>query len=1192
MNQLPAYSPSLLAAQLQGSQLLPEACLNGLPSAVMVVAGSSFLVQIANAACCRQLQMVPADVLGKPLFSILPHWNIPALQDALLQATSGKILEFPLQVALPLSSGPLNLLVQPAYDNDAALSGIIIQLAPAPSEQKSNASISAVPGFTLLNALPHLAWVASPDGTISFYNEQASFFSASKTGSWHWLHLLHPQELDAATKAWQQAVSRGATFSQEHRLLMADGTWRWHCTQAQPQRNAATGMHYWVGTCTDIHTQKEAAQEQQEAENLVYTVLEASPNSLSMLDGEGRLLYINQNGQQLMEMPSLDAVKGSYWWELWDAPNREEVKEAMQQAMTGATVNFQAFCLTVKGTPKWWDVVVSAVPGTDGVYRRLLVIVRDITGQKEASERMHQLSRHLQLSTRAAHAGTWEVTTATQKLEWSALHKELWGYPEDFEGITPAHWQVAILPEDEPRVVAHFNQTEQQHLPVDVSYRIKRVNDGSIRWVRSIGSYTYNDAGEATSISGICLDITDQKLAEERLEQSEARFRRIFYNAPIAIWEEDMSEVKRRVDALAASGISNLDTYFAEHEQELWRLLGTIVVTDVNEAAQAMYGGTKQETIHCLQHFFIQRTLGTFLEELKLIVAGGGRFETETLVQNKWGEVLNVLVRIDFPADDQYNSIQVILIDITQRKKAEEKLRESESRFRILADTLPQLVWIMNANGQFEYASDAWLHYSGIGEIRAAWRAMIHPDDAAQMMPAWHANTAAGTPFRYELRLKHKDGGYRWHYSVAEPVKDEAGNVVRWIGAMTDIHAQKTFSEQLEGEVLERTAELHKVTQQLKSLNSYLLLQNQTFTHAEEASRQGSFFWSPSSGIVTYSDNLFRLLGCEPGSFEPGFQNLLHFVHPQDRKAIKEEATHMVQWKQMPDRPFRIVRPDGTVRHLQATGRTVQTDGEEVIIGTLRDVTEDVLLRQKLQANNLELERSNADLQQFAHVASHDLKEPVRKIRFFGSCLHSEFGHLLPDKAKQYLSKMESAATRMYSMVEGVLQYSALNNNASDTATVDLPGVLRSIEADLELMIREKEARLQYGALPEVQGHAVLIHQLFYNLINNALKFSRPGVPPVIRVSGVKEGQQVVIEVADNGIGFGQEHAQQIFKTFSRLNPKEAYEGTGLGLALCKKIAERHGGSISARGVEESGAVFTVVLPAAANITQTVEPQG
>lgn len=237
----------------------------------------------------------------------------------------------------------------------------------------------------------------------------------------------------------------------------------------------------------------------------------------------------------------------------------------------------------------------------------------------------------------------------------------------------------------------------------------------------------------------------------------------------------------------------------------------------------------------------------------------------------------------------------------------------------------------------------------------------------------------------------------------------------------------------------------------------------------------------------------------------------------------------------------------------------------------------------ELSQLNLSLQRSNEDLQQFAHVASHDLKEPIRKIRTFGSRLQDEYGQLLPEKANVFLDKIHNATERMFSMIDGVLAYSMLNSSDQPIGPVDLNEIFRHIESDLEILIAQKKAVIRRGRLPIFEGASVLIYQLFYNLLNNALKFSKPDTPAMIHVSSLITGpadeQMAEIGIADNGIGFDQQHAAVIFDTFARLHSKDKYEGTGLGLALCKRIVMRHHGTITATGTKDKGAVFTVRLP-------------
>ncbi|MBA2498505.1 MAG: nitrate- and nitrite sensing domain-containing protein [Chitinophagaceae bacterium] len=240
-----------------------------------------------------------------------------------------------------------------------------------------------------------------------------------------------------------------------------------------------------------------------------------------------------------------------------------------------------------------------------------------------------------------------------------------------------------------------------------------------------------------------------------------------------------------------------------------------------------------------------------------------------------------------------------------------------------------------------------------------------------------------------------------------------------------------------------------------------------------------------------------------------------------------------------------------------------------------------------------ELERSNSDLQQFAHVASHDLKEPLRKIMVFSSILNNDIGDNLTQEHRAYIEKINHSAKRLTGMVDGVLNYSIINANDDEMKMIDLNDIMADVLSDLELYIEQKNVHVKLSKLPVIWGIPSLVHQLFYNLVNNALKFSGDNVQPEIIISsdiiatdklpsgmklnGVEDYAE--IRVKDNGIGFNQQYADSLFNIFTRLNDKDKYEGTGLGLTLCKKIADRHHGGIFAEGKENEGACFRVLLP-------------
>jgi len=251
-----------------------------------------------------------------------------------------------------------------------------------------------------------------------------------------------------------------------------------------------------------------------------------------------------------------------------------------------------------------------------------------------------------------------------------------------------------------------------------------------------------------------------------------------------------------------------------------------------------------------------------------------------------------------------------------------------------------------------------------------------------------------------------------------------------------------------------------------------------------------------------------------------------------------------------------------------------------IILLAIEDITERRFTEWRLAEQHRELQRSNAALDEFASVASHDLQEPVRKILSFGDLLNTSAGPLLAGPAKEYLTRMLGAAARMRTLISDLLMYSQVTTRVQPFVSTDLARIASEVIADLETAIAESGGRVEVGELPVIAADPLQMRQLLQNLLGNALKYRRSDTPPVVRLScASRDDQYRTITVTDNGIGFNEKHAGKIFGMFVRLHGRAEYEGSGIGLAICRKIVERHGGTIAATSTLGEGATFTVTLP-------------
>jgi PAS domain S-box-containing protein len=295
-----------------------------------------------------------------------------------------------------------------------------------------------------------------------------------------------------------------------------------------------------------------------------------------------------------------------------------------------------------------------------------------------------------------------------------------------------------------------------------------------------------------------------------------------------------------------------------------------------------------------------------------------------------------------------------------------------------------------------------------------------------------------------------------------------------------------------------------------------------------------------------------------------------------ERRRRGEDQPYELAYRHRSGRPVHtIVSPRPL---LDSQGRYCGT------FAVVTDISRRKLAEEQLERTTAELRRSNTELEQFAYVASHDLQEPLRKIVAFGDRLASRAAASLDDQARDYLQRMQGAARRMQTLIEDLLAYSRVTTKGQPFVPVDLGGVVEGVLSDLEFRLQETGGRVIVEPLPTLEADPSQMRQLLQNLIGNALKFRRPGVPPLVRISAEMRTDAAArpvcrLTVEDNGIGFPNEYRERIFGLFQRLHARNEYEGTGLGLAICRRVAERHGGTVEAQGVPDEGARLVVTLP-------------
>ncbi len=855
----------------------------------------------------------------------------------------------------------------------------------------------------------------------------------------------------------------------------------------------------------------------------------------------------------------------------------ESVNTAVQQSLAGENDGYYDMRYRTIGASdgklRWVHFSGRAYFNVQGEAIRFGGIAQDVTTSHHTLKKTEQtlreqenLFRHV---TSSAPTGLWlsdetgGLTYLNETLvEWTGMA---------YADLLGPGWANAIILEDRARSAEIFLAAVATRTHYDTQFRITKW-DGAVTWCRAAGDPYYREDGGFAGYAGFCMDIDELVRHREALQHSEERFRNIVEQSPMAI---GLLRGRNMVVELGNDAIF-----------QVWGKSRDIIGKKLIEALPEIKNQAFMSLLHDVydtgKPFFGTGSLA--------------RLERNGILEDAYFNFAYTPIH----TGGAVSGVMVLATDVTELVLARKTTEASAAKLKAVIDFAPAAIALFAGTKLVvEMPNQAFLDIAGKGRE-------ITGKPLREAMPE-----LIDQPFMELLDNVYRSG-------KAYEATGMVGNIIQ-DGVLTEHYFNFSYIPLVDDEgkvyaILDVTID---VTDEI--LNKKKIEESEAFLkQAIEVAELATWTIDANTNNLTFSNRLYDWYGIEPEKND--INAVFDLVEPADRQRV---ATAIQ--KAMTPGSDGIFDEEFTIKSLK-TGRkrVVHSQGKTLmdaqsnplkLLGTAQDITvhrqlllaleqeiqqrtqaldasneelqaaneELAITNEELAQSNNSLNMSNQDLQQFAHVASHDLKEPLRKIKTFLSRLEMDQATVYSPKSVSFLQKINHSVSRMQTMIEGVLNYSRINAGGQKMEQVSIGSILSDITADLEVMIAEKGATIKCSQLPTIEGSPILLYQLFYNLVINALRFAAADRPPLVTITTDpvlhRKAHFYKIEVADNGIGFDQVHAEKIFNTFTMLNTKDQYEGTGLGLALCKKIALRHHGFIEAYGERDKGARFVIHLP-------------
>ena len=541
------------------------------------------------------------------------------------------------------------------------------------------------------------------------------------------------------------------------------------------------------------------------------------------------------------------------------------------------------------------------------------------------------------------------------------------------------------------------------------------------------------------------------------------------------------------------------------------------------------------------------------------IMRGISKTNFENRYIRKDGTVIPIVWSAKWDFNDEL--MYCVARDATEKQAVEKAIADEKERYELVAKSTYDAIWDWDTQNETVLWGDGFERVFGHNistsqEDDNSWTKRIHPDDVERVTKKIYSYVGGTEEFwNDDYRFIKADGSYARVNDNGIIVRNESGKAIRMVGAMRDV-TERVELEQL----LEKMYRLAKI---------------------------GVWELDIEKSNLIWSDVTKEIHEVEP-DFKPDLENAIEFYKKGEfRESIFKFVTNLIEKNEAFNEEFIIVTQKGKEKWVRVIGEAEFIGGKcKKILGSTQDIHESKLTAEKIKELNRELQdqaqkltRSNEELEQFAYIASHDLQEPLRMVTSFLSQLEKRYNDFLDEKGKQYIYFAVDGAKRMREIILDLLEYSRIGRSDTDKVNTDLNEVVESTIKLLSATMQEKKAVVNVQSLPTLSVYPVAIQQVFQNLISNALKYQREGVPPEIYIHVNKKDDNWEFGISDNGIGISSEYFERVFVIFQRLHTKTEYSGTGMGLTICKKVIEQHGGKIWVKNNKNNGSTFYFTLP-------------